>query len=319
MKRASLKNRTWKEKSVLMEEMLPRFERIPTWRIFEWYRDPDDPMILKELHWWLKNVRTTFDTNTSDTAILKGCNFNVVVLCMQHEEKLSESYVLLSIAIKNRKDIFNAFDHWDPKLLVQEGLSVDCVWMVEKGFSESLLDLFWSQVQTAQCLHWALDKNIPQKHKTTQERLRFIVNVWKETRTEFLDEVYCALKRYQDIWNLKPLPGYTENWTAWRVRCIMDQEGPRFTSLQDTLPFVKEFVHATCFEKEFIRSRFQGEWIDLDFVLIHNISDASIVFSFSKIGNRLVAFYYTCSSKTQQDVDSFIRSFGVRKTEADMF
>lgn len=88
-------------------------------------------------------------------------------------------------------------------------------------------------------------------------------------------------------------------------------------TLEHLLPQVREFVHASAFEKQYIQKHFRGKWEDLPVTLTREIgNDQTLVeFTFSRVGTRLIAFYQIKNS----NVDDFIRSFGVRKTEAIMF
>jgi hypothetical protein len=208
----------WKDcdARLLLPDMCARFSDFSAWQIFDLYRLPDDPMIMKELSWWLENVHNKLDERTTWYAIYKGCPFNTILFCMKHEEKLSMLSIAVVIAHKQRKDMMYAIQNWDPKVLVLSGLRTDSVWMVEYGFNENLLDVFWDEVKTPNCLVWALEKKISQKHITTEERARFIARIGHKTHIKDHPEVYLALIRYAKEWFLNPLPLFLdEDWNKW--------------------------------------------------------------------------------------------------------
>ena len=102
------------------------------------------------------------------------------------------------------------------------------------------------------------------------------------------------------------------------------ETGKLLDTLESTLPHVFIFVEATSYERQCLWREFSpiskwedsGRWLG-KYVGEHN---TFITFHFAHINGNLVAFYEPTSSIVNwNDVESFIRSFGIRKIRASNY
>lgn len=102
------------------------------------------------------------------------------------------------------------------------------------------------------------------------------------------------------------------------------ETGKLFDTLESTLPHVFIFVEATSFEQQCLRRQFSSisKWEESGRWLGKCVGELKtfITFHFAHVNGNLVAFYEPTSPVVNwDDVESFIRSFGIRKIKASSY
>lgn len=98
----------------------------------------------------------------------------------------------------------------------------------------------------------------------------------------------------------------------------------KFDTLDTVIPHVKLFVEATNNEHYFLYEKYKDDnvWESAKFFFRKEVGESktSITFNFAHINGNLVCFYYFDGTIINwNDVDDYIKSLGIKKTNTSNF